>query len=178
VQFLRLCERFGCYVYAKASPQTTILPVLLKKQNFELRTQSNVVRINFDAQSKRATGVTYIDAQGREVFHRRISFVLCAYQLNNTRLLLLSGIGKPYNPATGRGVVGRNYTYQMTGGVMVFFNKDKPMNPFIGTGAGGQIIDDFNGDHFDHAPLGFIGGAISAWFRPADGHPADVTSQR
>jgi len=52
---------------------------------------------------------------------------------------------------------------------MVFFNKDKPMNPFIGTGAGGQIIDDFNGDHFDHAPLGSSAGAISAWFRPADG---------
>jgi gluconate 2-dehydrogenase alpha chain len=103
--FCGYCERFGCYVYAKASPQTTILPVLLKKQNFELRTQSNVVRINFDAQSKRATGVTYIDAQGREVFQPADLIVLCAYQLNNTRLLLLSGIGKPYNPATGRSLV-------------------------------------------------------------------------
>jgi hypothetical protein len=46
----------------------------------------------------------------------------------------------------------------MIGSVLVFFDKDKPMNPFIGTGAGGQVIDDLNGDHFDHAPLGFIGG--------------------
>jgi gluconate 2-dehydrogenase alpha chain len=58
----------------------------------------------------------------------------------------------------------------MTGGVMVFFDKDKPMNPFIGSGAGGQVIDDFNGDHFDHAPHGFIGGgyigAIQTGGRP------------
>ncbi|HEY5521979.1 MAG TPA: GMC family oxidoreductase, partial [Desulfuromonadaceae bacterium] len=113
--FCGYCERFGCYMYAKASPQTTILPVLLKRPNFELRTQSNVLRINLDSQGKRATGVTYIDAQGRTVYQPADLVVLCAYQLNNTRLLLLSGIGKPYNPATGQGVVGRNYAYQMTG---------------------------------------------------------------
>jgi gluconate 2-dehydrogenase alpha chain len=156
--FCGYCERFGCYMYAKASPQTTILPVLLKKPNFELRAQSNVLRINLDSSGKRATGVTYLDGQGHEVFQPADLVVLCAFQLNNTRLLLQSGIGKPYDPVTGHGVVGRNYTYQMTGGVQVFFGKDKPMNPFIGSGAGGQVIDDFNGDHFDHAPLGFIGG--------------------
>jgi gluconate 2-dehydrogenase alpha chain len=156
--FCGYCERFGCYLYAKASPQTTILPVLLKRPNFELRTRSNVMRVNLDPSGKRATGVTYIDAQGRTVFQPADLVVLSAYQLNNTRLLLLSGIGQPYNPATGLGVVGRNYTYQMTGGVQVFFDKDMPMNPFIGSGAGGQVIDDFNGDHFDHGPLGFIGG--------------------
>jgi gluconate 2-dehydrogenase alpha chain len=156
--FCGYCERFGCYLYAKASPQTTILPLLLKKPNFELRTRSNVMRINLDSSGKRATGVTYIDAQGRSVFQPADLVVLCAFQLNNTKLLLLSGIGTPYNPATGQGVVGRNYTYQMTGGVQLFFDKDMPMNPFIGSGAGGQVIDDFNGDHFDHGPLGFIGG--------------------
>ena len=156
--FCGYCERFGCYMYAKASPQTTILPVLLKKPNFELRAQSNVLRINLDSSGKRATGVTYLDGQSHEVFQPADLVVLCAFQLNNTRLLLQSGIGKPYDPVTGHGVVGRNYTYQMTGGVQVFFGKDKPMNPFIGSGAGGQVIDDFNGDHFDHAPLGFIGG--------------------
>ena len=28
------CERFGCGNYSKASPQTTILPVLMRKPNF------------------------------------------------------------------------------------------------------------------------------------------------
>ncbi|MCT7027956.1 GMC family oxidoreductase, partial [Salmonella enterica subsp. enterica serovar Minnesota] len=42
----------------------------------------------------------------------------------------------------------------------VFFDKDVAINPFIGAGAGGvQIVDDFNADHFDHGPHGFIGGA-------------------
>ncbi|MFX5801436.1 GMC family oxidoreductase N-terminal domain-containing protein, partial [Acinetobacter baumannii] len=61
------CENYGCYMYSKASPQTTILPVLLKRKNFEVRTKAQVIKVNLDASGKRATGVTYIDAQGREV---------------------------------------------------------------------------------------------------------------
>ena len=45
--------------------------------------------------------------------------------------------------------------------VNVFF-EDKLMNPFIGAGALATVIDDFNGDNFDHAGLGFIGGAYIA----------------
>jgi gluconate 2-dehydrogenase alpha chain len=156
--FCGYCERFGCYKYAKASPQTTILPALLKRPNFELRTHSHVLRVNLDPAGQRAVGVTYVDGKGRTVYQPADLVVLCAFQLNNTKLLLQSRIGKPYNPSTGLGVVGRNYTYQMMGGVVVFFDKDKPMNPFIGSGAGGQVIDDFNGDHFDHGPPGFVGG--------------------
>jgi gluconate 2-dehydrogenase alpha chain len=118
-----------------------------------------VIRVNLDASGKRATGVTYIDAQGREVEQPADMVILCSFQMNNVRLLLLSGIGKPYNPETGEGVVGKNYAYQMMGGVSAFFNEDVPINPFIGAGGGGQVIDDFNGDHFDHAPHNFIGGA-------------------
>ena len=42
------CEWFGCANYSKASPQTTILPVLLRKSNFEARTECEVTRINLD----------------------------------------------------------------------------------------------------------------------------------
>jgi mono/diheme cytochrome c family protein len=38
---------------------------------------------------KRATGVTYFDGQGREVFQPADLVVLSAFQLNNTKLLLL-----------------------------------------------------------------------------------------
>ncbi|MCC3262408.1 GMC family oxidoreductase, partial [Paenibacillus polymyxa] len=44
--FCGFCENYGCYMYAKASPQKTILPVLLKKPNFELRTQAQVIKVN------------------------------------------------------------------------------------------------------------------------------------
>ncbi|QDX21114.1 GMC family oxidoreductase [Pandoraea pnomenusa] len=157
--FCGFCENYGCYMYSKASPQTTILPVLLKKPNFELRPHSYVVKVNLDSEGKKATGVTYIDAQGREVEQPADIVIMAAYQLHNVRLLLLSGIGKPYDPKTGEGVVGKNYAYQMNGAVNVLLPKGTQLNPFIGTGAGGVSMDDLNGDQFDHGPLGFVGGA-------------------
>jgi gluconate 2-dehydrogenase alpha chain len=157
--FCGFCENYGCFMYSKSSPQTTILPALFRKKNFELRTRSQVIRINRDASGKVATGVTYIDAQGREVEQPADIVFVSAFQMHNVRLLLLSGIGQPYEPATGEGVVGKNYAYQMNGGVNAFLPKGTQLNPFIGAGAGGQSIDDFNGDNFDHGPLGFIGGA-------------------
>jgi gluconate 2-dehydrogenase alpha chain len=81
-----------------------------------------------------------------------------AYCFNNTRLLLLSGIGRPYDPHTGRGVVGRNYSYQTGGRVHVFFD-DREFNPFIGGGMVNTSIDELNGDVIDRAGLGFVGGA-------------------
>ncbi|SDV46430.1 GMC family oxidoreductase [Chitinasiproducens palmae] len=157
--FCGYCENFGCYMYSKASPQTTILPVLLKKPNFQLRTNAYVTRVLLDAEKKRATGVVYIDAQGREVEQPADMVILSAFQMHNVRLLLLSGIGKPYDPQTGEGVVGRNYAYQMNGGINVLLPKGTQLNPFIGSGAGGVGMDDLNGDQFDHGPLGFVGGA-------------------
>ena len=38
------CEKFGCGNYSKATAQTTILPVLMRKPNFTLRTQAHVIR--------------------------------------------------------------------------------------------------------------------------------------
>ena len=151
------CEKFGCGNYAKSSPQTTVLPVLMRKPNFTLKTECEVLKVNLDSTGKRATGVTFVDAAGQEFIQPAEMVILSAYGLHNVRLLLLSGIGKPYDPVSGEGVVGRNYAYQTISGVNVFFD-DKILNPFIGAGALSTTIDDFNGDNFDHAGLGFIGG--------------------
>ncbi|VVE32307.1 GMC family oxidoreductase [Pandoraea anhela] len=172
--FCGFCENYGCYMYSKASPQTTILPVLLKKPNFELRTHSYVVKVNLDSDGKKATGVTYIDAQGREVEQPADLVIMAAYQMHNVRLLLLSGIGKPYDPKTGEGVVGKNYAYQMNGAVNVLLPKGTQLNPFVGTGAGGVSMDDLNGDQFDHGPLGFVGGASIRHIRYG-GRPIKMT---
>ena len=59
------CEWFGCGNYSKASPQTTILPVLMRKSNFAVRDNSEVTRINTDRSGKRATGVTFVDTSRR-----------------------------------------------------------------------------------------------------------------
>jgi gluconate 2-dehydrogenase alpha chain len=154
------CERFGCFLYSKAMPQTTILPVLMKRKNFELRTRSEVLKINLDSTGKRAVGVTYVDAQGQEVEQPANMVIVAAFQFHNVRLMLLSGIGKPYDPVSGEGVIGKNFAYQMMSSTSVFFDKNVPINPFIAAGSGGsQIVDEFNSDHFDHGPHGFVGGA-------------------
>ncbi len=151
------CERFGCGNYAKSSPQTCVLPALLRFPNFSAQTESEVTKINLDSSGKRATGVTYVDTSGVEWEQPADIVLLCAFSLFNVQLMLLSGIGKPYDPQTGAGVVGRNYAYQTTSAVSVIL-KDKLLNPFIGTGAHGMIVDDYNGDNFDHSGLGFVGG--------------------
>jgi gluconate 2-dehydrogenase alpha chain len=168
------CEKFGCGNYSKASAQTTILPVLMRKQNFTLRTECEALKVNLDASGKRAVSVSYVDASGKEFEQPANMVLLCAYILHNVRLLLLSKIGKPYDPATGQGVIGKNYAYQITSSVNVFFD-DKILNPFIGAGAHGMIVDEFNGDNFDHSGLGFIGGGyvgnVQTGARPIETHP-------
>ncbi|MDT7953806.1 MAG: GMC family oxidoreductase N-terminal domain-containing protein, partial [Acetobacteraceae bacterium] len=151
------CEWFGCGNYSKASPQSTVLPALIRRENFEARTLCMVTRINTDASGKRATGVTYVDTSGEEWEQPAELVLLCAFQLFNVHLLLVSGIGKPYDPKTGDGVIGRNYSYQVTSTVHGYF-PNKNFNPFAASGAIGMTINDFNGDNFDHSGLGFVGG--------------------
>lgn len=168
------CEKYGCGNYSKASPQTTILPVLMKKQNFELRTYCEVLTVDKHRDGRTARGVTYVDAGGKRWEQPARIVILCGYQLSNTRLMMLSGIGEIYDPATGRGLVGKNYCYQVMSGVDIFFEEEFT-NKFVGAGALGMVVDDYNGDNFDHSGLGFIGGAyIGCWTtnaRPIESHP-------
>jgi gluconate 2-dehydrogenase alpha chain len=176
------CERFGCEHFAKASPQVNILPFALKNANYELRTRANVIRIETDRQARRATGVTYVDAQGRETFQPANMVALCAFAHHNPILMLQSGIGEPYDPATRQGVVGRNYTYQTMTGATVFYDGALRINPFMGAGALGTAIDDFNNGSFDHSGLGFIGGGYIAAYqtngRPIYHHPVPEGTPR
>jgi gluconate 2-dehydrogenase alpha chain len=164
------CERFGCEVNAKASPNSTLLPVLLQEPRFELRTHAYVKELVYDRQARKVKAVRYVDTLSGEEFEQPAGLVILgAYTFNNTLLMLVSKIGQPYDPKTGKGAVGKNYCYQVGGGVQVFI-EDKEINPFMATGAGGMNIDDFNGDNFDHAGLGFFGGA---WIQcsPSNGRP-------
>ncbi len=97
------CERFGCANYSKASPQTCVLPALVREPTFEARTECEVTKVNLSGDGKTATGVTYVDLDGEEWEQPADLVLVCAYALFNVRLLLLSGIGKPYDPASGRG---------------------------------------------------------------------------
>ncbi len=152
--FCGFCSGYACYMYSKASPNVNILPALRMEKRFELRTNANVLKVNLTDDKSRATGVNYVDAQGREIEQPAELVILGAFQFHNVHLMLLSGIGKPYDPVTGEGVVGRNFAYQNMTTIKAFFDKDVFTNPFIGAGGNGVGVDDFNADNFDHAKEG------------------------
>ncbi|MBS0422060.1 MAG: GMC family oxidoreductase [Proteobacteria bacterium] len=169
------CEWFGCANYSKASPQTTILPVLVRKPNFQARDNCEVIRINKDPAGKRATGVTFVDTQGEQWEQPADLVIVAAYTIFNVQLLLLSGIGTAYDPVANRGVIGRNFTHQTISDVTSFFDKSKfVFNPFIASGSIGTCIDEFNGDNFDHGPHGFVGGGYMGQVQ-TNGRPIETT---
>ncbi|HEY0333960.1 MAG TPA: GMC family oxidoreductase [Stenotrophomonas sp.] len=164
------CSDYGCLNYSKASPNACILPVLRQRPAFDLRTHAQVLRVDLDSTRSKATGVTYLDAQGREVSQPADLVLLCAFSLYNVHLMLLSGIGTPYDPETNTGTVGRNYSYQNLNRVVLFFDKDVQANPFIGIGGAGTTMDDLNGNQLDNSKLGFVGGGL-VWARQPGAGP-------
>jgi gluconate 2-dehydrogenase alpha chain len=159
-QYCGHCERFGCEANAKGSPHLAVIPLALRDSNLEVRTHSWVTKVNLDSAGKHARSVTYTDVRTGEEYEQPAGLVvLSAFGLGNTHLMLLSGIGKPYDPTTQKGVVGKNYAYQVNGSVTLFF-EDKIFNPFMGAGALACRIDDFHAnEEFDNGKEGFIGGA-------------------
>ncbi len=61
-----------------------------------------MLKVNLTDDKSRATGVTYVDG-GREMEQPADPVIIGAFQFHNVHLMLLSGIGKPYNPETGEG---------------------------------------------------------------------------
>jgi gluconate 2-dehydrogenase alpha chain len=141
-QYCGYCMLHGCMVGAKAQPSNTLLPLLEKRKNFDLRTGCWVRRVIH--RDGKAEGVSYVNASGKEVLQPADVVVLASWTLNNVRLLQLSSIGEPYDPSSGKGTLGKNLTHQVAQATEVFF--DKPLNGFMGSGGLGISIADFAGD--------------------------------
>src|SRR5215813_11535291 len=157
------CERFGCEANAKGSPHITVIPKAMAQATFESRTHAWVTKVLLDSTKRKATGVLYTDVSSGQEYEQPASIVaLCAFPINNVHLMLLSGIGTPYDPVAQKGMVGRNYCYQPGGaetGIRMFF-EDKIFNPFMATGAFGMVLDEFHAsEDFDRRMAGGIGGA-------------------
>ncbi|MDN5708885.1 MAG: GMC family oxidoreductase [Planococcus sp. (in: firmicutes)] len=158
-QYCGFCERFGCEYGAKTSPEITVVPAARATGNYDIRFNANVVEVM--KEGERVTGVRFIDTVTFEEFIQPAEVVvLTSYVMNNAKLLMVSEIGQMYDPETGEGSLGKNYAYQILPGASGFF--DDQMNVFMGAGALGMTIDDFNGDSFDHSDLDFVhGGSVS-----------------
>lgn len=151
------CTWYGCEAGAKADANLTVLPAAMKTGKFELRTSSYVYQIKHTA--NKAVSVLYYDGNGIQQEQPAGIVIVCAFPLNNVRLLMLSNMGTFYNPNTGQGLLGKNYAYQGSGGATGFFKGIK-FKRYMGSATSSMCIDDFNGDNFDHSGLGFIGGGV------------------
>jgi gluconate 2-dehydrogenase alpha chain len=168
-QYCGYCQRFGCEANAKGSAHMTVIPVAMRRPNFELRTNSWVTRVLKDSSGKRVTGVLYVNLLNGEEYEQPAGLVaLCAYAINNVHLMLLSNIGVPYDPEAQKGVIGKNYCYQ-TGANATLFFEGKYFNPFMSAGGSNATLDDFNINwDFDRGPHGFVGGYnVSGGFNTA-----------
>ncbi len=157
-EYCGFCNRIACETNAKASANSTILPALRLDPKFEIRTRTFVTKLNYDKASKKVVSVTYTDLRNGEEYEQPADIVLLtSYVFSNVQHMLLAGIGEPYDPGTGKGVVGKNYAYQFEAGASAFF-ENREMNPYWGSAGMGVAVDDFNGESFDHGNLGFFGG--------------------
>lgn len=156
-QYCAFCARYGCEYGAKADPTVTVLPVAEQTGNFEQRAHATVLEVLHN--ENRATGVRYVDSRTGEEFVQPAEVViLSAYIYGNVKLLLNSNIGQPYDPETGRGSLGKNYSDHTLSSAFGWF-EEKEFNDYAGAGALGVGWDDYNGDFFDHSDLDFIHGA-------------------
>lgn len=89
-QFRNMCWN-GCQFGGYFSTQSSTLPAAVKTGNLTLRPFSIVKEVNYDKTTKKATGVTVIDAESKEemVFNSKIVF-LCASAFNSTWILMNS----------------------------------------------------------------------------------------
>lgn len=158
-QYCSFCSHYGCDFGAKSDPIVTVIPTAQKTGNYELRDHAYVRRVLHDGD--KATGVLYMDTRtGIEYEQPAEVVVLGAFTFTNTRLLLLSEIGEPYDPETRKGVIGRNFNGQFNTtflGVRGFFNDNK-FNLYAGAGALGATLRDFTVENIDIEGKDFLHG--------------------
>jgi gluconate 2-dehydrogenase alpha chain len=165
------CEWFGCGNYSKASPQTTILPALLRKPNFTARTECEVTKINLDGSGKHATGVTFVDS-----FRRGLGAACRAgdpLRLPAMERAAADAVGdRPdLRPEHRRGSDRPQFLAPND------LDRTRPfrqgpirLQPLRLVGRDRHV--EFNGDNFNHGPHGFIGGGYMGQVQ-TNGRPID-----
>ncbi|MGH8323099.1 MAG: GMC family oxidoreductase N-terminal domain-containing protein, partial [Steroidobacteraceae bacterium] len=127
----------GCPIGALANPLTVYIPRALQA-GARLQANAAVTRVRTDHTGKRVTGVEYYTPAGEQVFQPAAAVVLCAFTVENPRILLNSADKThPQGLANSSGLVG---CYLMShSGVMVsgLFNED--MQNYLGA-TGGQLL--------------------------------------
>lgn len=139
----------------RSSTLTTFVPEALATGNFELRPESYVREVKVDA-GGRATGVVYLDAQGREVEQDATAVLLCLGAIETARLMLMStSPAFPDGLANSSGQVGRNATFHEYMFALGLFD-DEPLGGWAGHYISGGSFEFYETDE----NRGFIGGGF------------------
>jgi choline dehydrogenase-like flavoprotein len=118
----------GCKVGAKASTLVTHVPDALES-GAEIRDRCMVSRIHHDKKKNRVTGVSYIDADGKECFQKAKAVIVSGYAIETPRLLLNSACeGHENGLANSSGTVGRYLMAQIGNVIMGRF--DEPVRMY------------------------------------------------
>jgi choline dehydrogenase-like flavoprotein len=134
------CIMHGCEMGAKSSTLVTMIPKALATGNCEVRPDSTVMRVDTN-DAGRATGVTYLDAQGGEHNQRARAVILAANGAETPRLLLLSESARfPDGLANSSGFVGRYMMWNAHADTFGLF--EHPLNEYKSVQAT-RIIHDF-----------------------------------
>ena len=150
--YCSFCSSYYCFIGAKGSTNVTVLPIGINSGNLEIRPNVRVIKINKDKDGNKATGVTYLDADGNQQEQLASMVIVSSYTYENIRLLLYSDINK--NDMVGKYFMDHHYPF-----VWGYFD-NTITNPSTGPWAANVAIDNFNGDNFDHTGLGFIEGGV------------------
>ncbi|HLN46437.1 MAG TPA: GMC family oxidoreductase N-terminal domain-containing protein [Candidatus Sulfotelmatobacter sp.] len=155
-----LCN-YVCEVGAKSSSHVTTIPAALKTNKFDMRLESYVFRIDTDNSGK-ATGVRYYDGSGNVHIQPAKVIANNIWGFNLVRLMLLSGVGVPYNPINHTGSLGRglaNGYYPTTSSATVDLNIGANTYSCGNAAGGGYAIMDLNevNPNYKH-PTTFLGG--------------------
>lgn len=127
----------GCPTGALANPLVVYLP-RAQKAGARLQGRAHVTRVLTDKQGKRATGVEYFTTEGERVVQPADVVVLCAFTVENSRILLNSASSShPQGLANGSDQVGR---YLMSHPAISIFGMFKEeMQNYLGA-TGGQLL--------------------------------------
>lgn len=150
------CSFGDCWRGAKGVTSLSGIPEAEASGNLDVRLQARVVSVETRADG-RATGVTYVQ-DGKEYFQPAGAVILSTFTYENVRLMMLSkNEHHPGGIGNSRDQLGRNLHLHNLVIVRGLF-EGQELNNNGGTAAQTSTIDDWDGDNFDHAGLGFIGG--------------------
>jgi gluconate 2-dehydrogenase alpha chain len=159
------CHGYPCHVKAKTSTQVAVIPAGLASGNLEIRPYSRVYKVNRDETGERARGVSYYDADGQARELSANIVVLACYALENSRLLLLSGVNR-------NGMVGKyfmTHAYGWYAGLLSEWT-----NPFMAPLTAASVIADHTGELIPENDLGVLwGSVVTSW--PGETQPIEGT---